>query len=181
MTTVSSGVPVLDSNDGLKYVGLLSIVAIRQRLAHMPICACGTSAGAERTRSSDVDTAIDLPDLAGDLRGALHELAAKVELSFEDGSKRRCLGPFGRAGLVIQHTIRHFLAVVEYHAANFFAPSMLRNCLPRSVTFPKSVPSPFCALLIFVLRSLCGEWLPCLVFIPVLSISPDRLINQAGK
>jgi len=110
---------MLDSNDGLKCVGLLSIVAIRQRLAHMPICACGTSAGAEGTRRSDVDTAIDLPDLAGDLRGALHELAAKVELSFEDGSKRRCLGPFGRAGLIIQHTIRHFLAVVDVPRGEF--------------------------------------------------------------
>jgi len=37
------------------------------------------------------------------LRGAFHELTAEVELGFEDGSKRRCLGPFGRAGLVIQN------------------------------------------------------------------------------
>ena len=29
-------------------------------------------------------------------------------------------------------------------AANFFAPPMLKNYSPRSVTFSKSVPSPFC-------------------------------------
>ena len=55
------------------------------------ICACGTSAGAEGARRSDVDMAIDFPDLAGNLRGALHQIAAKVELSFENGSERRLL------------------------------------------------------------------------------------------